>query len=206
MDRVDVPQTDLRLDDQRFVLRHDVQDRLPGGDYASRGVIADVRDDAVLGRDDLDATQDISGCVHALERIGQLQLRGLDFRRDLLLEVVSKGQDLEFRSGFGLIGLRPARGELSGLSHQLAFTRLHFRQTRAWGIALLDQGRDSLELAVEQFGLPGIGIGLRFHGLELGDLLLDGLALDIDLALEHLAPGNEEASLGTENIGRRRAA
>jgi hypothetical protein len=45
--------------------------------------------------------------------------------------------------------------------------------------------------------LPGIGIGLRLHGFKLGDLLVAGLTLDIDFALEHLTSGNEEASLGT---------
>ena len=50
------------------------------------------------------------------DRIGELELRGLDVRRDLLLKVVSEGQDLEFRRSFRLFRLRLAGDELARMA------------------------------------------------------------------------------------------
>src|SRR6185503_2243437 len=171
VDVADLFRTDVRLDHQVVLARHDLGDGLARPDDRARGGELEVDDLAARGSQHDLTAGGVHGLAQLLLDLGQQRRGALDLIARHLDVVVLDGLHLQIGLHQSLRGARELRAPLLELARVVEHHRLELHDPHGGEVASLDELPVGVELAVLQ--------GQR--ALRLGDLAAQGRDLVLDL-------------------------
>ena len=198
---IDMDRRDLRHDDQRAVLRDQIQHRFGRADHRiERGDLQPQHDAGHRGADV--QTGDLFGQNAAAS--GQFQ-RLVDHVAQLGVGIFAPGrlqlQDLQLDLGGAALGLGAAAVKFALVALKPCDLALQVDQAHRLGQPLVQQLLLVGNLGTDQGDLVGDGDGLGADALHLRGDLVHPLVQLADLGSDGFQPGGEQAALAFDHVG-----